>query len=68
MHDLSGALVGLKGRQLGAVKHNCFEMPDGNGNPPWYVLDALGVSSALLWVEGELNAMVSALVVAQGSG
>ncbi len=67
LHDVQGRLLGLKLRLLVPGPHKYLEQPSPNGNPPWFAPGSAQVSPAshrgVLWVEGELNAMVSLLAL-----
>lgn len=63
IRDPKGELLGLKGRYLQPGKHKYFEIPEDNKNPPWLSPDLTSAGKGLLFIEGELNAMVSWLVL-----
>jgi hypothetical protein len=67
LHDLQGRLLGLKLRLLVPGPRKYLERPDPNGNPPWFAPASAQVSPisyrGVLCVEGELNAMLSALAL-----
>ncbi|WP_043816530.1 hypothetical protein [Deinococcus maricopensis] len=64
LRDEHGTLIGLKGRVASPAPHKYFELPAGNGNPPWYAPTLWQAPHrAVLWVEGELNAMVTHLAL-----
>ncbi|GGR27472.1 hypothetical protein GCM10008957_43490 [Deinococcus ruber] len=71
LRDLEGRLLGLKVRLLQPAGRKYLELPEPNGNPPWFSTrrPALGSEMArgMLCVEGELNAMVTSLAL-RGSG
>lgn len=59
IRDIRDELIGLKGRYLKPGKHKYFEVPTENKNPPWLAPDLLEATQGFLFVEGELNAMVT---------
>ena len=67
LRNRAGRLLGLKGRYLWPGRHKYFELPPENGNPPWLAPDLGEAGRAMLWVEGELNGMVTWLAL-EGQG
>lgn len=66
-HDKN--LIGLKGRYVTPGTRKYFEIPEANNNPPWLAPTVSGATRGLLFIEGELNAMVSYLSLqAEGYG
>ncbi|MGL4608926.1 MAG: hypothetical protein ACRCYY_04450 [Trueperaceae bacterium] len=61
IRDVNGELLGLKGRYLQPGKNKYFGIPTENRNPSWLASNLLQATKGLLFIEGELNAMVSYL-------
>lgn len=68
LRDPAGTLLGLKVRRREPAGRKYLEIPDPNGNPPWFAPDCAQHGPApgrgVLCVEGELNAMVTSLALA----
>jgi hypothetical protein len=71
LHDPQGRLLGLKLRLRAPGPKKYLERPDPNGNPPWFAPGSAQVAATshrgVLCIEGELNAMLSALAL-EGRG
>jgi hypothetical protein len=67
LRGLDGRLLGLKRRMLRPAPKKYTELPDPNGNPPWFAPGSGLVNPTshrgVLCVEGELNAMLSWLAL-----
>ncbi|THF67829.1 hypothetical protein E7T06_19115 [Deinococcus sp. Arct2-2] len=67
LRNPAGQLVGLKLRLLRPDRHKYREIPEDNGNPPWFAPGSDQVSAAtyrgVLCVEGEFNAMLTHLAL-----